>query len=156
MTPTSVFTITTRLTASPEKIWQRVTTPEGIAHELYPWLSMTFPKSVKALTPETVPLGKRLCRSWVLLFGVIPVDYDDVTLVELDPPRRFLEKSPMLSMAHWSHERTIAPAPGGASLTDTLTFAPRLALAAPLAKIIVKALFTHRHSRLASWFGTGR
>lgn len=152
MARTSVFTIMTFIAAQQEDVWARITTPEGIAYEMAPWLSMTFPGSVKALTPETVPLGKRLCRSWVLLFGLIPVDYDDVTLVALDPPRRFLEVSPMLSMAHWSHERVIVPYDGGSTVTDTLVFTPRLAAAAPLAKRIVKALFTHRHRRLASWF----
>lgn len=114
---------------------------------------MTFPKSIAALTPETVPLGRRLCRSWIKLFGVIPVDYDDVTLVELDPPRRFLENSPMLSMYSWSHERTISPTAQGSSVTDTLKFAPRFAAAVPLSEMIVKALFTHRHRRLAAFFG---
>jgi len=58
MTTPSVFSITTFIAASQEDVWARATTPEGIACELAPWLSMTFPKSVKALTPETVPLGK--------------------------------------------------------------------------------------------------
>lgn len=153
MAKEEVVSVTTVLKAPGEEIWSRVSTPEGIAYELAPWLSMTFPESVKALAPETVPLGRRLCRSWILLFGLIPVDFDDVTLVALDPPRSFLEASPMLSMKRWRHERVLEPVPGGTALTDTLSFSPRLEAAAPLARLVVKALFNHRHRRLARMFG---
>lgn len=38
-----------------------------------------------------VTLGEPACRSWVMLFGVLPVDYDDITLERVVPPRSFLE-----------------------------------------------------------------
>ena len=34
-------------------------------------------------------------------------------LVRLDPPSGFLERSSMLSMRTWEHERTLEPAAGG-------------------------------------------
>ena len=148
-----VFEIETRLAAAADEVWQSATSPEGIGYELSPWLKMTFPKRVAALTPETVPIGRKICRSWILLFGLIPVDYDDVTLVALEPPRRFLEVSPMLFFAYWSHERTVTPAEGGCAIKDRLTFAPRLGAFAPFARRIVSFLFTHRHARLAARFG---
>ena len=41
---------------------------------------------------------------------MIPIDYDDLTLVALEPGRGFHERSRMLSMRVWEHERTLEPA----------------------------------------------
>jgi hypothetical protein len=48
-----------------------------------------------------------LVRSWLLLLGIIPFDYDDIGIVELEADHRLLERSSMLSMKFWEHERTI-------------------------------------------------
>jgi hypothetical protein len=71
-----------------------VITPEGINDELGHWLKMTVPGGSFDL--NEVELGRPIGRSWVLLLGLIPVDYDDITLVELDQGRGFLERSRML------------------------------------------------------------
>jgi len=42
----------------------------------------------------------------------VPIDYDDLTFIELEPVRRFLERSPMLSQREWQHERVIEAAGG--------------------------------------------
>jgi hypothetical protein len=51
-----------------------------------------------------------------LLFGFIPVDYDDLTLAALDPEGGFLQISAMLSQSTWQHERLIQSIPGGCML----------------------------------------
>jgi hypothetical protein len=93
-----------------------------------------------------------LCRSWLLLLRVLPVDWSDVTLVELEPGRRFLERSPMLSMAFWQHERIVAPSAQSTTVVDQLTFRPRL-LPRVLARASVALFFRHRHARLRRRFG---
>jgi ligand-binding SRPBCC domain-containing protein len=78
-------------------------------------------------------------------------DYDDLTIVELEPGRRFLERSPMLSMRLWQHERIVEPDGDGCTVTDRLTFEPRVPVpAAPL----IQVLFRHRHRRLRRRFGS--
>jgi len=96
------FAIRSTLSAAPDDVWRHVSSPEGVAYELRPIVKMTFPSHIVRLTPETVPMGERLCRSWILLGGVVPVDYDDVTLVELEPGRRFLERSRMATQRVWA------------------------------------------------------
>ena len=110
--PTAEIAVTSRLDASPAAVWDRVISPEGINDEMRPWLRMTLPPGVERLDLETVELGKPIGRSWILLFGLIPFDYDDVTLVRLEPGRGFLERSTMLSQRLWEHERTIKPQRG--------------------------------------------
>jgi ligand-binding SRPBCC domain-containing protein len=85
------------------------------------------------------------------LFGVVPFDYDYLTIAELEPGRRFLEQSTMLSMSSWQHERTITPDTGGTAVVhDRVTFQPRVALrlTAPLLAVGIGAFFSHRHRRL--------
>lgn len=146
------FEVSSQVPASPQRVWERIVTPEGINDELRPWMRMTVPRGVERLDPETVELGKPLGRSWILLFGLIPFEYDDITLVELEPGRRFLERSPMLTQRSWQHERVVEPAEGGSRVTDRIRMEPRLGLpAAPLVPVF-RAVFRHRHRRLRGWF----
>ena len=142
------------LSAPAEEVWARISTPEGVNDEFRPFLRMTFPPEVASLDPETVPIGERICRSWVLLFGVLPVDYDDLTLVSVDPPRGFHERSSMLTQRVWEHRRTIEPLGDGACrVTDRLTFEPRLKLPPQLFAPVFRLVFRWRHRRLRRTFG---
>jgi ligand-binding SRPBCC domain-containing protein len=147
------FRISSRLLAPPERVWAHATSAAGVNAELAPLLRMTSPPGFSALGDAAVPLGKPLCRSVILLFGVLPIDYDDITLEALDPGKSFRERSPMLSMRTWIHERTIDPRGGGAKVTDRVAFEPRLpgvgALLAPLLHLV----FENRHRQLVRIFG---
>ena len=139
------------------RVWGRVVTPEGINHEMGPWLRMTMPRSLRGLTIEDVRVGEPLGRSWILALGLIPVDYDDLRLAELEPGRRFLERSTMLSMSLWEHERIVEPTGADSTrVADRLRFelrrAPGLLPGADrLAAGLVARFFAHRHRRLRAW-----
>jgi ligand-binding SRPBCC domain-containing protein len=148
---------TTALPAAATEVWERVVSPEGINDEMGPWMKMTMPRSMRGKTIADVEPGQRIGRSWILLFGLIPFDYDDLGLAELEPGRRFLERSTMLSMRRWEHERTVAPSDGGCAVTDRVSFELRRPLAAfgltrPIAAMIGR-FFAHRHRRLVARFG---
>jgi hypothetical protein len=132
-------------------VWARVTTAEGINHELRPWMTMSLPAGADELDIARVEPVVHLGKSWIRLFGVLPVDFDDISIVELEPGRRFLERSRMLSAPVWQHERVVDPVGDDSShVRDIVTFTPRAGLG-PLAPRIVGALFSHRHRRLAAW-----
>lgn len=150
--PYEIFVCST-LAAPPAAVWQHASSPAGINRELMPLARMTFPPAVAALSAETVTLGQRVCRSWVLLFGLFPVDYDDVTLIELEPGRRFLERSPMLSQRFWQHERTIDPIEGGSRVCDRVHFIPRVPFLSPVYRAILRGAFALRHRNLRRVFG---
>lgn len=119
-----------------------------------PYLKMTLPPGVDGLDPGTVELGKPIGRSWILLFRLLPFDYDDVTLVRLEPERGFLERSQMLSQRVWEHERTLEPIDGGGCrVTDRLGWQPRLGLPARPLRPVIAWFFRHRHRRLQRHFG---
>jgi ligand-binding SRPBCC domain-containing protein len=138
------------------EVWAHVTTVNGINDELGPWLRMTSTRALRENGLAEVRVGERLCRSWVLLLGVLPVDYDDITLERLDPPRGFLERSRMLSQRAWEHERTVEPGDGDAGscvLTDRIRYEPRLPVPDALLRALYTAIFRHRHRRLRRRFG---
>lgn len=147
----ATLTFESKTTASPEQVWSWATSVAGILAELRPVARMTFPAGRANILDFDVELGQPLARSWILLFGFLPIERSDLTLVELDTGRRFVEQSPMLTMRLWRHERTIAPIPGGSSITDRLTFEPRLG--GPIVEWFVAALFRHRHRVLRRRLG---
>ena len=109
--------------APADDVWGRAVSEEGINDELRPILRMTMPRALRGKTIDDVEVGVPLGRSWILLFGLIPVDYDDLCLAELEAGHRFLERSSTLTMRPWQHERTVeAVDPGSCRVTDRLTF----------------------------------
>jgi ligand-binding SRPBCC domain-containing protein len=141
------------LNASAEDVWALVSTAAGINDELAPILRMTAPRALRERGLAAVVPGERLCRSWVLLLGLLPVDYDDITLVRLDPPHGFLERSAMLSQRVWQHERTLEAAPEGCVLCDRISYQPRLPVPDAILRPLYRAVFGHRHRRLRRRFG---
>src|SRR5262249_32156412 len=114
-----------------------------------PFFRMTVPPGVRNITDVTVRPGEALFRSRILLFGVLPIDHSDLTLLELRPGEGFVEESPMGSMRLWRHERWLEPLAGataGVILTDRLTFEPRWARS--LVAWFIATAFRHRHAVL--------
>ena len=141
-----------------DEVWARVVSVDGIRDELAPWLTMTMPRGMDGLDVATLPVGQPLGRAWLRLFGVLPVDFDDLTIVALEPGRRFHEVSRMMSARRWEHERTLRDAgPGTTEVHDRLVVVPRLAphVVGPVAERVVRLLFEHRHRRLARHLDSG-
>jgi ligand-binding SRPBCC domain-containing protein len=147
------FSVGSRLDASAEDVWASVTTAAGVNAELMPIVRMTVPRGLEDLSLEDAVPGERLGRSWILLFGLIPIDYDDITLVEVEPGRGFLERSPMLTQRRWEHERRLEPDGAGCTVTDRVRFEPRLPVPVALLRPVFHAVFRHRHRRLRRRFG---
>lgn len=147
------FEIESRLRAPADRVWEHASSFAGINRELWPF-RMTHPQSISRLDPELIPLGRPAFRSWILLFGILPVDYDDFTFVELKPGRGFSEVSRLMSAREWRHRRTIEPLPDGCLLRDEIEYLPRIRLAGPLLSRIYRSAFNRRHKVLRRLFGT--
>ena len=152
---------TSRLPAPAVAVWARAVTPAGINDELRPILKMTMPKGVEGKTIADVEVGAELGRSWILLGGVLPVDYDDLRLTEVEAGPgifRFQERSRTSTFAVWTHERIVEPAGEGACrITDRLgwelrPFVARIPGSGRIAGVVVGYLFRHRHRRLARYW----
>ncbi len=148
------FEAQSRLAAAPEEVWAAVTRPQVLNDELGPWFRVPIPSAARDLHIDTAPIGVRIARAWVLLQGVLPVDYDDLTLVSVGPGMRFHERSPMLSCSVWEHRRSVEPDQSGSLITDRISFKPRWFMSGRLYLAIVRLIFRHRHARLRQRFGT--
>lgn len=147
------FEISTPLFAPADEVWRHVTSIAGVNGELLPLLRMTVPAALSGATLDSVPLGRRLGRSWLLLFGFLPVDFDDLTVAERGPGFRFLERSAMLTQSRWTHERVVVPRDAGCTVTDRLRWQGRIAPLGAMYRLAVPILFRHRHARLRRRFG---
>lgn len=141
------FEIESHVGLSPQRAWEIVTTPAGVNREFWPLLRMTFPRGADSLVSAWQP-GRTLFRSWILLFGLLPVEYDDIAFVEVEEGRRFLERSEMLTQSLWQHERTIFADANGCRIADRVAFASRIPALEPLQGMIFRAVFRYRHFRL--------
>ena len=113
---------------------------------------MTFPPGISDLTAGWRP-DERQFRSWLLVAGLVPVDYDDVVFAEVEPGRRFLERSSLLTQRLWEHERVIETASQGCRVIDRVRFLPRLPWLSALYGPVFKAVFQWRHRNLQRMFG---
>ena len=152
---TGEFTISSRLAAPAEEVWARVTTAEGVNAELMPLVRMTVPRGRDNISIADIEDGTTIGRSWLLLFGVIPFDYDDIHVERIEPGRAFHERSTMLSQRRWEHDRTVEPdGEGGCIVTDGVRFEPRLPIPPAWLRPLLRAFFRRRHRRLRRRFGT--
>lgn len=89
--------------------------------------------------------------AWAL--SAVPIDYDAIGLVRIDPERGFLERSTMLSQRLWEHERTIVAGGAGTVVVDRVAWEPRPPLPGALLRPLFAATFRHRHRQLRRRFG---
>jgi hypothetical protein len=115
-----------------------------------PILKLEFPKGMTHIPRDGGGLGRPLGNCKFLLFGILPVDLSRLTFVEVEPGRRFVEQSPLLSMKSWRHERVIEPAGDGTKVVDSLEFTPRFATG--IVKWFISKFFQHRHAVLEREF----
>jgi ligand-binding SRPBCC domain-containing protein len=146
------FTIATALQASQELVWEHASSFAGVNRELWPLARMTYPAAMKRLTPETVPLGRVAFRSWILLLGIVPVDFDDITLMELEPGRGFYEVSRLLTMREWRHRRTLTATADGCIVRDEIAFEPRWRWTGAVLAWVYRLAFRLRHRNLRRLF----
>jgi ligand-binding SRPBCC domain-containing protein len=148
------FTVSSIVPAPPDVVWGRVASFAGVNHELMPIARMTAPHDARAIDPAVVPLGRPWFRSWILLFGILPFDYDHLLIRSIEPGRGFHEDSTMLSQRRWVHRRRLEPAGDGTRVTDEVEFEPRLPVVGPLLRVVFEAVFRHRHRRLGAFFAS--
>ena len=145
------FSISSDLAVTADALWRHAMSPVDINAELRPLLQMRFPAGLDDLSQ--LMTGRGGFRSWILLAGVLPVDYDDIRFSELEPGRFFQERSTLLSQSRWSHRREITRLPGGARVADTVEFQPRIAALEPVYEKIFSLVFRYRHRALKRMYG---
>ncbi len=107
---------------------------------------MTMPKDIKSLNDLSITPSQPIFHTRIFLFGILPIDYSDLTLLEIKINEGFAEESPMGSMKLWRHERKILPTAIGSKIIDHLTFQPKWGNS--IVAWFIRKLFEHRHNVL--------
>jgi ligand-binding SRPBCC domain-containing protein len=136
--------------ASPAELWDWSTSVHGVHEEMRPILKLAFPQGMTHIPRDGSGLGQSLGNCTFLLLGFLPIDLSRLTFVEVEPGRRFVEQSPLLSMKSWRHERTLTPDVGGTKVVDRLEFTPRFAPG--MVGWFIRKFFQHRHAMLRRAF----
>jgi ligand-binding SRPBCC domain-containing protein len=143
------------LNAPAGHVWEWISSVKGIRKEMWPFLYMTAPEGLRSLEGSRISLGIRMFRSFIFLFGVLPIDFSDMTLIEFNAGQGFVEQSRMGSMKLWRHERHITPCvadSGSVLLVDQITFRPRYAR--HVIAWFIYRVFVHRHNVLKKNFNS--
>lgn len=138
------------LAAPPAAVWQSVSRMSGVNRELGPILRMTKPGGDDSIVDA--PDGQARFSSWVLLFGVLPIDRHFLSASLADPEIGFDENSSSWTERVWRHRRRLTAVPGGTRVSDQIEFEPRLRILAPVIARFVRGVFRHRHQRLRRQF----
>ena len=139
-----------RLDAPAEVVWHAATSLSDINDELGPLLRLRGPAGLETIGDLAGHEGTVRAGLW--LFGIVPIDRMLVQLETIEAAR-FVERSRLVSMRTWRHDRRVEPAERGCLLEDRLTLEPRLWGTGWLLRLFVRRLFIHRHRRLRHRYG---
>jgi len=139
------------LAAPLDVVWERASAIRGANDELWPLAKMTFPLRLDRRTPPEQVVGRHF-RSWMLAFGVVPVDRRTMQ-IEVFEEGRFRECSTSWLQGRMCHERAaVAAGHGSTVLTDTLVLESRGRLVDALLRTSITLTFRRRHRRLRRHF----
>jgi ligand-binding SRPBCC domain-containing protein len=148
--PHFAFDIASRLDASTEEVWERISTPTGINDELWP-IRMSFPSD--AISLNDVERGAEQFQSMVTLGGILPIDRHTFGLEAIRPGRFFHEVSTSWLMKRWVHIRRVEESESGAILRDHIEGTTRIPRLGTILAPIYRSIFARRHRRLRRRFG---
>jgi len=78
------LTFESDVSAPPPKVWKRITSLKGISSDMRLFFLMTAPGGVADIEDLKIAPGRPLFRSRFFLFGFIPADLSDITLIEFE------------------------------------------------------------------------
>ncbi len=136
---------------TPTDVWDRITSWQGVNHELAPFVRMTHPARFSRVTD--VPADST-CHftSYLLFLGVLPFDAHRIAFREMRAPELFDEQSSNLLLKRWSHRRSVRAVGEGVEVEDVCRLEPRLPVLGPLLERVYTTLFARRHRRLRAFY----
>jgi hypothetical protein len=141
------FTIKSDLAIEASAFWSAASL-RSVNWELAPIVSMTSPKEWQNSPICSWEGGADLFKSWILLFGLIPIDRHSFRLRHAPDGFGFDECSSSWINKEWNHRRTILAHDRGCTVSDQVAFVSRIPLASGWLMPIYKFAFWHRHRRL--------
>ncbi|HTD02496.1 hypothetical protein [Undibacterium sp.] len=146
------FTIQSNLAVDAAQ-FAAATSMHSVNWELAPIVRMTAPAAWKDCSLDQWETGRLLFKSWIFLFGFIPVDLHAFRLQEIYPGVGFQERSWSWMNREWSHRRMVVAHGHGCTVTDQVAVVGRFPILSALLMPVYKFVFRHRHRRLQNKYG---
>lgn len=146
------LTIESKINSTKEILWQHITQMKNINVELSPFIKMTYPAKMSEIGDREVLMNEVLFKSWILLFGFIPIDLHHLCLGKIDFGTGFYENSYSVYMRYWKHTRTINERNEKVFVRDEIHFSPRISFAGLVLLPFFKLFLKNRHKNLAKAF----
>ncbi len=140
------------LAVTPREFWASMSM-KTMNWELRPLVRMTAPVAWQDCGIDQWETERVLFKSWILLFGILPVDRHAFRLRRVDRESGFLESSSSWLNRAWIHERTTVPSGTGCTVIDRVSVVGRFPLFTAFLMPIYKRVFRHRHNRLRQRYG---
>ena len=128
-------------------------TMQGVNSELKPLVRMTAPAAFSGKSIFEWPVRQKLFRSWILLFGILPIDRHSFYFETINSGEGFAEHSTSWTNEYWSHERRIAAHSSGCRVTDTVSFKSRIPFVDKVLEPAYRLVFWLRHRNLRARYG---
>lgn len=141
------FFVESSLPITPTQLATDIFCMEGVDYELKPLIRMTFPEELIYKDFRTLLKNKVLFKSYILLFGIIPIDVHNLKLKTITD-LSFYETSDSLMNLQWNHRRRIMPQGDAAVLRDEVVYLPRFKRIGSWFRPLYWLIFKHRHRRL--------
>jgi hypothetical protein len=146
------FTLQSDLAIGPDEFWA-ANTMKSVNWELSPIVRMTALKEWRSCPINQWEVGCLLFKSWILLFGIIPIDRHSFKLRRIYEGSGFLESSSSWVNKEWLHERRTTVRGSGCTITDHVTVVGRFPMLTNLLMPVYRFIFRHRHRRLRRNYG---
>lgn len=147
------FTLSGNLPITAEEFLGSLTM-SGVNRELGPLIKMTVPLGWLNRSILDYPTGQHLFHSWILLFGLLPIDRHSFFLESIDSSEGFVEgfteRSSSIVNSQWLHERKVMATASGCCVSDTIEFQCRIPLVGYWLKPVYRGVFTLRQRKLHS------
>ena len=146
------FSLESRLGIEAPAFWATVSM-DSVNRELAPLVRMTAPEDWHRCPLERWETGRELFRSWILLFGVLPVDRHAFLLESVTPGVGFEERSSSWMNREWRHRRSVrANGDGTCIVRDDVTVLGRFPLLTSITMPLYRLVFRNRHRRMRALF----
>lgn len=138
------------LPASPEQVFAFFSDAGNLDAITPPWVGFRF------ITPLPIAMQKDARIEYQLRLAGVPLRWR-TRIVTWDPPHGFLDVQESGPYALWEHLHQFAPCDGGVFMRDLVRYAlplgPLGALASPLVRASLAAIFDYRFATIRERFG---
>lgn len=121
---------------------------EQVNNELFPFARMTYPVNKNHFCNLIEASNEKLFTSWILLFGILPIDIHFLKLEKIEEGKAFYENSTSIINKYWKHTRLLIAENENTILIDEVYFSPRIPILGIILFPIYKKIFSNRHRQL--------